>query len=261
MKYVLIFLLAIPFFAFSQSDKPKVISIYPTTDSIPVNVLRFYIQFSKPMQEMEILKHIHLVNSQGEDMTGVFYENQYELWNENRTMVTLIIDPGRVKTGLLANQSMGRAFEEKQQYELRVDSLLIDFDNNNLEANFSKKFVAIVEDKTPPNIEMWKYSFPTKNTKNELNIAFKDCIDIISATTYIKVLKDKKEIEGTIMLDKNGTNWSFKPKINWQKGNYEIWVHPALEDIAANSVNQIFDHKVSDFKNEKMTQKINIQIK
>lgn len=261
MKYLIIFLLSIPLFAFSQSDKLKVLAIYPTTDSIPVNILRFYIQFSKPMQEMDILKHIHLVNSQGEDMTGVFYENQYELWNENRTMVTLIIDPGRVKTGLLANQSMGRAFEETQQYELKVDSLLMDFDNHYLEAIFSKKFVAIAEDKKPPNIKMWQYSVPTKNTNDALNIDFKDCIDNISATTYIKIIMDKKEIEGTITLDKNETNWSFKPLMSWQKGNYEIWVHPALEDIAANSINQIFDHKVSDFKNEKLTQKIKIEIK
>jgi hypothetical protein len=261
MKYLLFFLLAVTTYSFSQENTaPKVVAIYPTADSIPVNILRFYIQFSKPMQEMNILQHIHLTNDNGKDMTGVFYENQYELWNENRTMVTLIVDPGRVKTGLLANNKMGKAFDEAQEYVLKVDSLLLDFENNTLSHSYSKKYVAIAEDKTAPNTELWQYSKPTKNTKEPINIAFQDCIDVISAHTYIKILNKKKEVYGKISLSKSGHNWSFTPEANWKKGAYEIIVHPALEDIAANSINQIFDHKLNDYKTEKHTQNLILQI-
>ena len=41
--------------------------------------------------------------------------------------------------------------------------------------------------------------------------------------------------------------WVFEPHKKWKKGNYQIFVNPRLEDIAANSVNQTFDHKPSDF--------------
>ena len=71
----------------AQNIAPKVLEVYPTTDSIPVNILRFYIQFSAPMQEMNILKHIKLSNEDGKNITGVFFENQYELWNDDRTKV------------------------------------------------------------------------------------------------------------------------------------------------------------------------------
>ena len=248
MKYLLIFLLSIPIFTFSQDVKPKVLAIYPTTDSIPVNILRFYIQFSKPMLEMDILKHIHLVNSQGQDMTGVFYENQYELWNENRTMVTIILDPGRVKTGLLAKNKMGRAFDEGIKYSLTVDNSLLDFNDQKLSKSFTKTFVAVKEDRLAPDTKNWDLTLPKKNTKEEIEIHFNDKLDHISATTLIKIYKGNKEIKGDILLKNKEEAWLFQPLNEWEMGEYQILVNPRLEDIAANSLTQIFDHKPEDFK-------------
>ena len=232
---------------FGQENNPKIITIYPTTDSIPVNILRFYIQFSAPMQEMDILKHIKLSKDEGKNITGVFFENQYELWNENRTEVTLIVDPGRVKLGLLANNKMGRAFDEGKKYTLTIDSLLLDFNNQALSNSFTKIFIAVKEDRLPPNTKSWKVFLPKANTKEAIVIDFKDKIDHISAYTLIKVFKDKIEIKGEISLTNQEQKWVLHPYKNWKKGNYSIIVNPLLEDIAANSVNQVFDHKPSDF--------------
>jgi hypothetical protein len=232
---------------FGQENNPKIIAIYPTTDSIPVNILRFYIQFSAPMQEMDILKHIKLSNDEGENITGVFFENQYELWNENRTEVTLIVDPGRVKLGLLANNKMGRAFDVGKRYTLNIDSLLLDFNDQQLKENFIKSFIAVQEDIIAPDTKLWQLTLPKVNTQDVITIDFKDKIDHISAETLIKVFKNDKEIQGLISLTNKEQKYIFKPDKNWKKGSYQILVHPSLEDITANSVNQVFDHKPSDF--------------
>ena len=245
--YILFFLfLAIT--VFGQKSKPKVIVIYPTTDSIPVNILRFYVQFSAPMQEMDILNHIQLRNEEGKNLTGVFFENQYELWNQNRTEVTLIVDPGRVKLGLLANNKMGRAFDEGKKYTLTIDSSLLDFNNQTLSSSFTKTFIAVKEDVHPPDTKNWTISLPKANSSEAVSIDFKDKIDHISAHTLIKVFKDGREINGKISLIEEEEKWVFKPNKYWKKGNYSIIVNPQLEDIAANSVNQVFDHSPSDFK-------------
>ncbi len=227
---------------------PNVIEIYPTTDSIPVNILRFYIQFSQPMQEMNILKHVRLTNQDGKNITGVFYENQYELWNQNRTKVTLVIDPGRVKTGLLANNTMGRAFDNGQYYTLNVDSLLLDFNDRNLARSHTKTFVAVGEDIIAPNQKTWSVSAPKPMSKQALHISFDDKIDHISAKTFIKVLHKNNEVTGDIELRNGEQEWYFYPKKEWKKGDYQILIHPALEDICANSLNQIFDHQIEGFK-------------
>jgi hypothetical protein len=232
----------------AQEKNPKVIAIYPTTDSIPVNILRFYIQFSKPMQEMNVLNHIVLLDENNKNITGVFYENQYELWNEDRTKITLIVDPGRVKLGLLANNKMGKAFDEGKKYSLKVDGLLLDFDNQPLANPFTKSFIAVKEDTTAPDTKKWKLSLPNANTTNPIIIDFNDNIDHISAMTYIKIVRDKNEIEGNFTLQNNEQKANFNPNKKWQKGNYQILVHPRLEDITANSVNQVFDHNTAEFK-------------
>ncbi|MFN0290803.1 hypothetical protein [Pedobacter helvus] len=231
-----------------QENKPKIVAVYPTTDSIPVNILRFYIQFSAPMQEMNILNHLKLGNEDGKNISGVFFENQYELWNENRTEVTLIVDPGRVKLGLLANNTMGRAFDEGKKYTLIIDSLLMDFNDQKLNKSFTKTFVAVKEDRQPPDTKLWQLTFPKANSTEPILIDFKDKIDHISAKTLIKIFKNKKEIAGKIKLENEEQLGTFTPNKKWAKGDYQILINPRLEDIAANSINQIFDHKPSDFK-------------
>jgi hypothetical protein len=52
--------------------KPSVVNIYPTSDSIPVNILRFYIELSHPIQELGILNHIKLTTEDGRNITDVF---------------------------------------------------------------------------------------------------------------------------------------------------------------------------------------------
>lgn len=253
MKYIFYVLSTIiGFNSFAQNIKPSVVNIYPTSDSLPVNILRFYIEFSHPMQELGILNHIKLTTEDGRNITGVFFENQYELWNEDRTKVTLIVDPGRVKTGLLAHNTLGRAFDYGKTYFLTVDSLLRDFNDENLNQVFSKKFNAVSEDTTAPNLSNWSVSCPIANTGDFLKIDFNDKIDHISAKTLIKVVDDNGQlVVGKIILGKNESAWIFKPEHKWKKGAYNLIVNSRLEDIAANSLNGIFDHNKESLKMEK----------
>lgn len=232
----------------NPKNNPKVLAVYPNSDSIPVNILRFYVQFSVPMQEMDILKHIKLADENGKNLTGVFFENQYELWNENRTLVTLIIDPGRVKLGLLANNKMGRAFDEGKKYTLTIDSLLLDFNNRTLSKSFTKIVTAVQEDRLAPDIKNWKLHLPKCHSKQAITIHFNDKIDYISAQTLITIFKDEVVIKGAFLLINQDQTLTFIPYKNWKKGNYTIRINSQLEDIAANSLNQVFDHKPSDFE-------------
>jgi hypothetical protein len=250
MKYIFCILgTIIALTSFAQKVKPSVVNIYPTSDSIPVNILRFYIEFSHPIQELGILNHIKLTTEDGRNITDVFFENQYELWNDDRTKVTLIVDPGRVKTGLLAHNILGRAFDNGNAYYLTVDSLLRDFNDENLNREFSKKFNTVSEDTTAPNLSDWSVTCPNANTVDFLKIDFNDRIDHISAKTLIKVADDNgRLVEGKIILEKNESVWIFKPVNKWKKGTYNLIVNSRLEDIAANSLNEIFDHKKESLK-------------
>ncbi|MEO0931908.1 MAG: hypothetical protein AAFY14_14880, partial [Pseudomonadota bacterium] len=76
--------------------------IYPSGDVVPENLLRMYLYFSGPMAEADILPHIRLRHEDATAVDGVFLSNRFDLWSPDRTRLTLLLDPGRVKTGLNA---------------------------------------------------------------------------------------------------------------------------------------------------------------
>ena len=88
-----------------QSTAPEVVAVYPALDTLPENLLKFYIRFSKPMQEGDELQHIHLIKDGRDTMSSVFLD--LELWNNERTMLTLWLDPGRIKRELQPNKLLG----------------------------------------------------------------------------------------------------------------------------------------------------------
>ena len=80
-------------------------------------------------------------------------------------------------------------------------------------------------------------------------IDFNDKLDHVLAQSFILITCNRKKIEGEIVLENNEEQWVFKPKKEWKTGNYEIFVNKSLEDIATNSMNQLFDHKPENFEN------------
>lgn len=223
---------------------PEVLAVYPATRYVPANVLRFYIRFSQPMQEMGILQHVHLQDAAGHDLSGVFFENQYELWNAARTEVTLLLDPGRVKTGLRAHEQLGWAFHPGQVYTLRVDDGLLNFRDQPLRSGFVHRFTAVNADTTAPDPGAWKVVLPKARGRDALRIDLQESLDHISARSLIQVLCDGRAVLGEVRLYDNERQWRFTPARPWRPGHYRIRVARQLEDIAGNSVLQAFDHPI-----------------
>ena len=51
----------------------EVTHIYPSSDRLPENLLRFYIHFSTPMSRGEAYRHIHLRDADGRELEGRFW--------------------------------------------------------------------------------------------------------------------------------------------------------------------------------------------
>ena len=252
MKQLLIALFFIFFIActsYCQIKKAFIKNIYPTTDSIPENILRFYIEFSEPIREENALSHIHLATVDGKDMSGAFFDNNYELWSAERTKLTLILDPGRVKTGLEANKQLGRVFQKGIKYSITADSLFTSMSGHHLSKTFVKKFVASAADTVAPDSDKWIIQVPRSKTLSPLTIDFGEAIDHISARSYLVITgKRVQKIRGHIILKNHETVWEFVPKTKWQKRAYKLFVNSRLEDIAANNLNGIFDHAKGTLK-------------
>ena len=94
--------------------------VYPTSDVVPENLLRMYIEFSGPMGRPSGIQHMKLLDEDGKEIPGAFLPLDYEFWSPDHTRFTAFFDPGRVKDGILPNQQMGRALTPGQSVTLVI---------------------------------------------------------------------------------------------------------------------------------------------
>lgn len=224
------------------SEKSHVSAVYPTADVLPENLLRFYIYFSKPMKRTNVLSSIYLADEKGNKLEGVFLDNKFDLWSPDNTRLTLLFDPGRVKTGLVAHNAMGRALKPGNDYQLVIDDKLQDANNCDLEKTYKKHFRATTQDYESPNAEKWVIKKPKVNTREALTVLFNGKIDHLSLAYRVRVKTEHgQSVSGKISLANDEREWKFTPSLPWKSGNYSLVVDPKLEDIAGNRVTGLFD--------------------
>ena len=225
---------------------PEVVGVYPSAAVIPENVLRFYVRFSQPMAEGDFLRHIHLERvDTGEDLTGVFFDNIHELWSTDRKRITLLVDPGRVKTGLIAHQARGRAFQDGGQYRLHIQPTWTSARGKPLAEGYVHSFRATAEDRERVDVERWALALPEAGTQEALRIDFGEPVDHVSVHRLIRVrAPDGAALEGTWELGPEERTAWWTPAKPWRAPMpmHALVVSGRFEDVAANNLNAAMDH-------------------
>jgi len=247
-------------FSLPQTNKlPLTVEgIYPTSDSLPENLLRMYVTFSQPMKTSGNLENIKLLNNQGEEIEGAIFNNVYELWDKSQKQLTIIFDPARIKTDLVANKELGRALKVREKFQVMI-TMAEDIYGQQLQKHFTKTFWVTPQDVSPPNVDTWNINAPESGTKGELKIKFKSPVDKMSLYTRIKVTNQNNQIiQGKITIGNHEKLWKFVPLKPWTKGNYKLKINARLADPSGNNLNGLFDHKTGSLKSEKEGEILNI---
>jgi len=156
--------------------------------------------------------------------------------------VTLCFDPARIKRGLRSHNDLGMALKVEQKYTLLIQRDLPDAEGNRLVADFRKEFSVIVADRISPNYEKWQVSVPAEGSVEALVIRFDEALDHALSGRMLKMRKASGElIFGNVSISEMETQWEFAPEQPWQSGDYRIEVDAALEDLAGNKLNRVFD--------------------
>lgn len=87
---------------------------------LPENLPRLYIYFPRPMSPNIQSSDIKLFEASGQEISLVFLPMRFELWSPDRRRLTFLLDPGRVKTGLIADDTLGRALIDGETYQWRI---------------------------------------------------------------------------------------------------------------------------------------------
>jgi hypothetical protein len=237
-----------------EFNVPELLSIYPSQDTLPENLLKMYLQFSEPMVEGNSLKHVALLKNGSDTMEGTFLDLQPELWNEDGTVLTLWLDPGRIKRDLIPNKEFGTPLVAGNGYTLHVSDSWKSKNGQTLAKEYTKSFHTVLRDDTSPQLIRWKITSPRSKTKHALKIQLFEPLDYFILLEGIKVLdSEKKIVEGVVEIAEEEKVVIFLPTKPWNAGKFILSIEARLEDLSGNNLNRAFDRDI-DQKNQNQIQ-------
>jgi hypothetical protein len=229
-----------------ESGPPaKVRHIYPSSDRLPENLLRFYIDFSKPMRRGHVEAEIKLLGPDGAPAPDALYRAPVELWDRSMQRLTILLDPGRLKRGVGPNRQLGPPLKAGEAYTMVIGAGMTDLYGDRLPEPVYKRFRVADAIREPVAVEQWEIASPRTNSRQPLTLIFPRPLDRALLSHAITVASaEGQAIHGQIAIDGDEAQWRLTPTSPWAPGAYSVRVASCLEDVCGNSVIAAFDRSL-----------------
>jgi hypothetical protein len=224
----------------------QVLEIYPTAPRIPRNLLRCYVQFTGPMSRGYAADHVRLVDDGGKTVKGALLPADHELWDADRTRLTVLLDPARIKRGLISHRQDGYALRSGTSIRLLVDEGFRDAYGEELAAAGLRRYSVGNDELRPIDPSQWTVTIPRRGSREPLTVEFDRPFDHGLLAHSLRVAgSDGLPVLGTTATGSREQSWQLTPDQSWQHTSHLLSVDPALEDVAGNSVARVFDRDLS----------------
>ncbi len=234
-----------------------VIAVYPSGDTLPENTLRFYIHFSTPMQPNIAFDYIKLRDDTGTVDEAAFMRFKQELWNEDRTRLTVLIDPGRIKREVATNAELGPALRADHRYALVVEAGWPSADGTTVLPAFTKTFQVSEALRSLPDARSWSKNVLCVDTRAPLTITFDRPFDRHLLTQSLRVQTAQgRVIEGEVDVVAAEQIWRFPPTRHWPYEELQLIADTTLEDVAGNNFQDLLDHIAVNDDNEMVSSEL-----
>ena len=231
----------------TSGEPARVVAVYPSAEILPENLLRFYLHFSSPMARGGSYRRLRLLDESGRPVASPFLELEEELWDPAGIRLTVLIDPGRIKSGLVPRAEMGPVLERGRNYTLVIDGDWPDARGRPLAGSFAKPFRAGPAADDPIDPRSWRIEPPGSGGRGPLVVVFAGPLDHALLARMVRVEgSGGKSVAGRSEVGDRETRWSFVPEDPWAPGDYQIVIDADLEDPAGNAVGRPFEVDVFD---------------
>jgi hypothetical protein len=227
-------------------DRPRiaeVTAILPTAARLPFNLLRLYVYFSMPMSEGDAWRCVRLqVAETGAELAGAILTMEPELWDREHRRLTVLLDPGRIKRGLVPNTQAGYPLAEGATVSLVVEDGLRDATGARLRAGACRDYAigAALRGRVDP--AQWRVEPPPEGTAQPLTVRFDRPLDHALLGRCLHVTGPSgAAVRGRTRVASGELSWQFTPENSWTGGRYQLRVDSKLEDVAGNSIARVFD--------------------
>jgi hypothetical protein len=238
--------------------------VFPSSNSLPENLLRFYVCFSNSMQRGRAEEHIRLLGPDGDPAPDALYRPPVELWDRSMRHLTILLDPGRLKRGVRPNRELGPPLKTGDQYTLSIDSGMVDSSSRPLRESFHKSFRVTGAVRERIAVEQWRIVPPAAKSRQPVTLLFAIPLDWALLWRTIRIESERGQpIDGRIAIDQDERRWSFTPTSPWTAGSHYVRVASSLEDVCGNSLLGAFDRPVraaSDLVDEAAHRSLSFQL-
>ena len=222
-----------------KTARPEIVFLIPSLEIVPANLLRFYVYCSAPMGIENPYDFITIEDENGNALIDPFVIIPEGLWNIDRTRLTLLLHPGRIKQGVGPNMTQGDILRAGNIYTLKIDANWKGAGGEPLKANFSRPIHASNPLIKAINVNTWALS------------AKQDQIGILTVITdhpldqpLAKRMLFIRTKEGKILPSRVEFTSPGEVKILWRpdgSSELELLINPRLEDVCGNTPLYAFD--------------------
>jgi hypothetical protein len=222
-----------------------VMRIHPTAHEVPRNLLRLYVSFSAPMAAGHAHRHVMLVDGSGLPLTGALLASEEELWDPGRRRLTLLLDPARIKRGLISHREMGYPLRAGSGFTVVVDAAFPDARGAPMTSGTERRYRVADDVRRHVEPALWTLAAPEGDTATALEVRFDRPMDHGLLGRCLRVAgPDGCAVQGTAGVGPGELSWRLSPARRWARGPHRLVVDPILEDLAGNSLIRVFDRDV-----------------
>lgn len=196
---------------------------YPSAEVAPANLLRVQVRVDNPLPYPPGIDAFRLEDERGAAIAEPFYD--IPVLSQDGLVVSLLLHPGRVKSGLAANAELGRALEPGRTVTLRGVGPM---------AGLSRTWRIGPPVARAIDAAAWALTPPRAGTRAPLEVGFDRSLEV-NAIAYLAVADARgNRVRGVAAFAEGEHVWRFTPEEPWTASSYAVRVHANLEDVAGN---------------------------
>jgi hypothetical protein len=224
----------------------EVVGIHPTAAKVPRNLLRLYVLFSAPMSEGYAATQVRLVDADGETMDAALLPVEHELWDGDHRRITILLDPARIKRGLVGNRRSGYPLRTGASIRLAIGAEFRDARGTPLRAPAERRYTVGADERRHVEPARWSLTGPIAGTREALAVHFDRSLDHGLLARCLHVVDAAGQvIRGIPRIGPEECSWQLVPTEPWAPVAHRLIIDPILEDLAGNSVSRVFDRDLS----------------
>jgi hypothetical protein len=208
------------------SGLPAIVGVGPSGPTLPENLLRLSLRFASA-PEGPVLRRLALIGSDGQALIEPFLDQ--ELWSPDGRLLTVLLHPGRVKTGLMAHDQLGGILAKDDVVSLTLDGKVL------------RRWQVLARDEEGPRPEAWHLSRVHEGRRDPLEVRLDAPVDAVEVGYFAVIDARDRQVPGHAELLDGETLWRFTPTRAWPARPLRLAVRHSLEDPAGNRLGGRFE--------------------